>query len=144
MASGPRAATCPASSSSAPGAKGTSGGAANYGCGFLPTVHQGVPFRGQGDPVLYLSNPPGVDAGIQRASIDAIQAPSTASTSAPWATPRSPPGSMQLRARLPDAVLRARPDGPLAGESAETLAMYGAEPGKSSYANACLMALADG
>src|SRR6185503_16220646 len=35
------------------GQKGTSGGPANWGCGFLPTVYQGVPFRGQGDPVLY-------------------------------------------------------------------------------------------
>ncbi len=41
------------------GQKGTSGGSSNWGCGFLPTVYQGVPFRGQGDPVLYLSNPPG-------------------------------------------------------------------------------------
>src|SRR5437868_7241821 len=41
------------------GAKGTSGGAANWGCGFLPTYYQGVPFRGQGDPVLFLSNPAG-------------------------------------------------------------------------------------
>ncbi|EDY22114.1 protein of unknown function DUF1501 [Chthoniobacter flavus Ellin428] len=41
------------------GTKGTSGGAANWGSGFLPTAFQGVPFRGQGDPVLYLSNPGG-------------------------------------------------------------------------------------
>ena len=43
-------------------AKGTSGGASNYGCGFLPTVYGGVPFRSAGDPVLYLSNPPGIDS----------------------------------------------------------------------------------
>ncbi len=42
--------------------KGTSGGSSNWGCGFLPTVYQGVPFRSQGDPVLFLSNPPGIDA----------------------------------------------------------------------------------
>ena len=39
------------------GQKGTSGGAGNWGSGFLPTVYQGVPFRSQGDPILYLSNP---------------------------------------------------------------------------------------
>ena len=33
--------------------KGTSGGSSNWGCGFLPTVYQGVPFRSQGDPVLF-------------------------------------------------------------------------------------------
>src|SRR6185295_17003192 len=44
------------------GKKGPSGGNSNWGCGFLPTLYQGVQFRGTGDPVLYLSNPPGVDA----------------------------------------------------------------------------------
>ena len=38
-------------------AKGTSGGASNYGCGFLPTLYGGIPFRSAGDPVLYVSNP---------------------------------------------------------------------------------------
>lgn len=50
-------------------AKGTSGGASNYGCGFLPTVYSGVPFRGTGDPILYLSNPKGVDEAAQRSSL---------------------------------------------------------------------------
>jgi len=43
------------------GKKGPSGGNSNFGSGFLPTVYQGVPFRGSGDPVLYLSNPAGID-----------------------------------------------------------------------------------
>ena len=41
-------------------AGGTSGGAGNWGAGFLPTVYQGVPFRRSGDPILYLANPPGI------------------------------------------------------------------------------------
>ena len=49
-------------------AKGTSGGASNYGCGFLPTLYGGTPFRSVGDPVLYLSNPPGIDSISQRES----------------------------------------------------------------------------
>ena len=53
--------------------KGTSGGSSNWGCGFLPTVYQGVPFRSQGDPVLFLSNPPGIDAAMQRDSLDALR-----------------------------------------------------------------------
>ena len=53
-------------------AKGTSGGASNYGCGFLPTVYGGIPFRSTGDPVLYLSNPTGFDARAQRASLDTL------------------------------------------------------------------------
>src|SRR6185295_10434816 len=55
------------------GAKGTSGGASNWGSGFLPSDHQGVLFRSQGDPILYLSNPKGVDAQMQRDSLDSIK-----------------------------------------------------------------------
>jgi hypothetical protein len=54
-------------------AKGTSGGASNYGSGFLPTEYGGVPFRSAGDPVLYLTNPPGFDRQAQRQSLDAIR-----------------------------------------------------------------------
>src|SRR5207302_1758160 len=54
-------------------AKGTSGGASNWGCGFLPTVYAGVPFRSSGDPVLYLSNPKGFDAETQKASLDSLR-----------------------------------------------------------------------
>jgi hypothetical protein len=54
-------------------AKGTSGGASNYGSGFLPTSYGGVPFRGSGDPVLYLSNPPGFDVKAQRESLDMLR-----------------------------------------------------------------------
>ncbi len=53
-------------------AKGTSGGASNYGSGFLPAVYSSVPFRGQGDPILYLSNPAGFDNETQRASLDTL------------------------------------------------------------------------
>jgi hypothetical protein len=53
-------------------AKGTSGGASNYGAGFLPNVYGGVPFRSAGDPVLYLSNPKGYDRETQRASLDTL------------------------------------------------------------------------
>jgi hypothetical protein len=119
------------------GQKGTSGGAANYGCGFLPTVHQGVPFRGQGDPVLYLSNPPGVDDEIQRASIDAIGALNRQHLGAV--------GDPEIATRINNFELayRMQSSAPdlmdLSKESPETLAMYGAEPGKSSYANACLL-----
>src|SRR5262245_46422891 len=55
------------------GTKGTSGGSSNWGCGFLPSLYQGVLFRSSGDPVLYLSNPKGVDQQMQRDSLDAIK-----------------------------------------------------------------------
>src|SRR4051794_8698835 len=54
------------------GTKGPSGGDSCWGSGFLPTLYQGVQFRSGGDPVLYLSNPPGVDRELQRDSLDAL------------------------------------------------------------------------
>jgi len=44
-----------------------------WGSGFLPSNHQGVSFRSSGDPVLYLSNPPGIDSQSRREQLDAIQ-----------------------------------------------------------------------
>ncbi len=55
------------------GAKGPSGGNSCWGSGFLPTVYQGVQFRSSGDPVLYLSNPRGVDKELERDSLDSIR-----------------------------------------------------------------------
>ncbi len=43
-----------------------------WGSGFLPTVHQGVKLRGQGDPVLFLSNPPGIGDNLRREMLDDI------------------------------------------------------------------------
>ena len=46
----------------------------NFGCGFLPTIYQGVAFRKSGDPILSLSNPRGVTPEMQRKSLDALKA----------------------------------------------------------------------
>ena len=51
---------------------GTSGGASNFSSGFLPSTYQGTQFRSGNDPILYMSNPEGVDSKAQRATIDAI------------------------------------------------------------------------
>ena len=56
------------------GKKGPSGGNSNWGSGFLPTTYQGVQLRSVGDPVLYLSNPAGIDDRAQRESLDVINA----------------------------------------------------------------------
>jgi hypothetical protein len=52
--------------------RGTSGGTSNWGSGFLPSSHAGVLFRNQGEPVLNLANPPGVNDRIQARSIEGI------------------------------------------------------------------------
>ena len=53
--------------------RGASGGATNWTNGFLPSSYQGVVFRNQGEPVLNLRTPDGVDRQLQAASLDAIR-----------------------------------------------------------------------
>lgn len=53
--------------------RGASGGSSNWSSGFLPSTYQGVPFRDRGDPILYMSNPPGVSRSGQRRTLDAIR-----------------------------------------------------------------------
>jgi uncharacterized protein (DUF1501 family) len=52
---------------------GTSAGSDNFTSGFLPSQYAGTPFRSQGDPILYLSNPKGVPNAAQRARLDLIR-----------------------------------------------------------------------
>ncbi len=118
--------------------KGTSGGASNWGCGFLPTVYQGVPFRNQGDPILFLSNPPGIDSTLQRSSLDALKhlkEHRAAVVGDPEIDTRINSFEMafKMQTSAPDLM-------DLSHESAETLEMYGAEPGKPSFATNCLLA----
>jgi Protein of unknown function (DUF1501) len=120
------------------GKKGTSGGSSNWGSGFLPTVYQGVPFRGQGDPVLYLSNPPGIDAELQRDSLDALRTLNQDRLASV--------GDSEIATRINSFELayRMQSSAPelmdIGKEPKEVLELYGAEPGASSYANACLLA----
>ena len=120
------------------GKKGPSGGDSCWGSGFLPTVYQGVQFRGSGDPVLYLSNPPGVDAQLQRDSLDTLR---TLNQSHLEAT-----GDPEIATRINsfEMAFRMQSSAPelmdLSKEPKHILEMYGAEPGKPSFANNCLLA----
>ena len=120
------------------GAKGPSGGDSCWGSGFLPTVYQGVEFRTGGDPVLYLSNPAGMDRELQRDSLDALKQLNQIRldvTGDPEVATRINSFEMAFRmqAVAPDLM-------DIAKESPETLELYGAEPGKASFANNCLLA----
>jgi hypothetical protein len=120
------------------GAKGPSGGDSCWGSGFLPTVYQGVEFRSGGDPVLYLSNPAGVDRELQRDSLDALKQLNQMRldvTGDPEVATRINSFEMAFRmqAVAPDLM-------DIAKEPKETLDLYGAEPGKASFANNCLLA----
>jgi hypothetical protein len=120
------------------GKKGPSGGDSCWGNGFLPSFYQGVQFRSGGDPVLFLSNPPGVDTELQRDSLDAVKRLNTMRlgvTGDPEITTRI--NSFEMAFRM-QAVAPELMD--ISKESPKTLEMYGAEPGKASFANNCLLA----
>ena len=120
------------------GAKGPSGGFGNWGSGFLPTVHSGVPFRSSGDAVMYLANPRGVDPELQKDTLDTVNRLNRRRLDVM--------GDPEIATRVAsyEMAYRMQTSAPelmdLSKESKETLEMYGAEPGKSSYANNCLLA----
>ncbi len=120
------------------GKKGPSGGTSNWGSGFLPSVYQGVQFRTAGDPVLYLSNPPGVDNRLQRDSLDAIRELNTMRLEAK--------GDPEIATRINsyEVAYRMQASAPelidVSQEPQHILDMYGVEPGKPSFANNCLLA----
>jgi uncharacterized protein (DUF1501 family) len=120
------------------GTKGTSGGASNWGSGFLPSVYQGVLLRSSGDPVLYLSNPKGIDRQMQRDSLDAI----TKLNQRHLDLVRDP--EIATRINSYEMAYRMQASAPelmdISKEPKEILELYGAEPGKSSFANNCLLA----
>jgi len=120
------------------GPRGPRGGAALWASGFLPSAYQGVPFRSGGDPILDLSSPKGVTERTQRQSLDAIRDLNLAKL--------AETGDPEITTRIAayEMAYRMQTSGPelidFSKETRQTLEMYGAEPGKSSYANNCLLA----
>ena len=120
------------------GSKGPSGGSANWSSGYLPTVHEGVLFRSQGDPVLYLSNPKGVDAIAQRDTLDAVNqlnAEQLGIMGDPDIATRI--NSFELAFRMQTSAPELMD---ISQEPQHILDLYGAKPGESSFANNCLLA----
>jgi uncharacterized protein (DUF1501 family) len=119
-------------------ANGLSGGTALFGSGFLPTVYQGVPFRKTGDPVLYLSNPAGINDKMQRRTLDVIKELNErhlGTVGDPEIATRI--NSFEMASRMQTSAPELMD---VSKESPETLKMYGAEPGKPSFALNCLLA----
>lgn len=114
------------------------GGRNSFGSGFLPSVYQGVQCRSKGDPVLYASDPDGLDRNTRRLSLDVLRDlnemqarelghPETATRIAQYEL------AFRMQASVPEVMDINR-------ESAATLDAYGAKPGESSFANNCLLA----
>ncbi len=109
-----------------------------WGSGFLPTIYQGIEFRSQGDPVLFLSNPKGVDAGARRRVIDAVNRGNQlqlADVGDPEIATRISQYEMAYRMQTSVPELMD-----IQSEPEHIHRLYGAQPGKTSFANNCLLA----
>lgn len=109
-----------------------------WGSGFLPSSHQGVQFRGVGDPVLFFSNPPGLSEKTRRAMLDDAQSLNR------FQLDRVGDPEIATRIEQYEMAFRMQTSVPelmdLSKESGETLELYGAKPGEASFANNCLLA----
>ena len=115
-----------------------SGGSAMWGSGFLPSEHQGVPFRKGPDPILHVSNPKGIDRTAQRHTLDLLSTLNQSSLGQfgdPEINARIEAYEMayRMQARAPELM-------DFSQESQATLDLYGAKPGQSGYATNCLLA----
>src|SRR3954469_780994 len=120
------------------GGKTPDGGSSLWGSGFLPTVYQGIQCRSQGDPVLYVSNPPGMSPQLRRRSLDAIRDlnelqlrnvhdPETMTRISQYEL------AYRMQTSVPDVMQIDK-------EPKDIHELYGTEPGKVSFANNCLLA----
>ena len=112
--------------------------ARQWSSGFLPSKHQGVQLRSKGDPVMYLTNPPGVSRNAQGGDVDAIAAlnlhrdkivadPEIATRIAQYEM------AFKMQASVPKLM-------DVSAEDPKTLALYGCVPGDGSFAANCLLA----
>ncbi len=120
------------------GGTNPSAGKTVWGSGFLPSVYQGVQCRSQGDPVLYVSNPQGMDRELRRLTLDTIRDlneveaekigdPETQTRIAQYEL------AFRMQLAVPEVMDISR-------ETQSTLVDYGAQPDAASFANNCLLA----
>lgn len=118
---------------------GADAGSGIWSSGFLPSSYQGVPFRGKGDAVLHLSNPPGYTRASQRARLNALRDLN--------AMHRADSGDPEVDARIAsyELAFRMQMAAPelldFSGESPATLDAYGVnETQTSQFGRNCLLA----
>ncbi|MFM7316252.1 MAG: DUF1501 domain-containing protein [bacterium] len=109
-----------------------------WGSGFLPSVYQGVQCRTGTEPIFYLNNPGGMSREVRRRSLDAIKALNEAELKEfgdPETLTRIEQYELAYRMQtsVPEVMDISR-------EDKRTIEAYGAEPGKNSFANNCLLA----
>lgn len=120
------------------GGKAPSAGEAAWASGFLPSVYQGVQCGGSGAPIRFLNNPDGISQSLRKRTLETITKLNE-QTYAEWGDPETLTriSQYELAGRM---QLEATTAMDLRQESADSLAMYGAEPGRESFANNCLLA----
>src|SRR5688572_26249438 len=117
---------------------GLSGGSSLWSSGFLPTVYTGTRLRSQGDPILNVRNPEGVDAKLQRDTLDLVRKLNERQL--------AQVGDPEIATRIAnyEMAFRLQSSAPelmnLKSESQATLDLYGCDPDKPSFARACLLA----
>jgi len=120
------------------GGKVPSAGKSVWGPGFLPTVFQGVQCRSKGDPVLFVSNPKGMSAASRRRTLDALRdlnEQHLEQTGDPEITTRI--AQYELAFRMQTSVPEVMD---IAAEPPEVHQAYGTQPGRTAFANNCLLA----
>ncbi len=106
--------------------------------GYLQGRYQGCPFRSGKEPVFFVPNPEGIDGKARRRILDSVKALNeieAATTGHPDVTTRI--RAYEMAARMQTSVPELTD---LSKEPADVLEQYGAEPGKASFANNCLLA----
>ena len=117
---------------------GISGGAANWSSGFMPTIYNGVRLRTSGDAILDVGSPAGIDAKLQRDTLDLV------ATLNQQRLARD--GDPEIATRLAnyEMAFKLQTSAPelmdLKSETKATLELYGCDPDKPSFARACLLA----
>jgi hypothetical protein len=109
-----------------------------FGSGFLPSVYQGVEFRSKGDPVLFLSNPKGINSDLRRrivSSINKLNSEQLADVGDPEIATRISQYEMAYRMQTSVPELMD-----ISKEPKHIHEMYGTKPGATSFANNCLLA----
>ncbi len=120
------------------GGNNPDGGKSLWGSGFLPSVHQGVHCRSQGEPVLFLNEPEGMNRQLRRKTLDALRDLN--------AMEHKQQGDPEIDARMAQYELAFRMQTAvpqvmdISKEPATVHEEYGTEPGKVSFANNCLLA----
>jgi hypothetical protein len=120
------------------GGKNPDAGKSVWGSGFLPSVYQGVQCRSQGDPVLFLSNPPGITRSLRRRTLDTlteINERTAREVGDPETVTRIAQYELAFRMQVDAADAFDISQEPQAIHE-----LYGTQPGRESFANNCLLA----